>query len=254
MTKISASQVKELRDRTNVAMMACKNALEETGGDMEKAIEILRKRGAGKAADKSSRETSEGRVVIAGRIILKILCETDFVAKNDDFINFTQSVADKGANDGLEAAKEYFESTKSDKIQELGENLVLAEIHEIAEGDIIDGYTHSDGKTAALVALSGGSTEQARDVAMHAVAMNPKFANPSDVSAEEIEKEKTIYREQLLAEGKPEQIIEKIMIGKVQKFCAEQALTSQNFVKDPSQTVESFLGDVKLINFTRLAV
>ena len=150
--------------------------------------------------------------------------------------------------------KLYFVYLDADKIQELGENLVLAEIHEIAEGDIIDGYTHSDGKTAALVALSGGSTEQARDVAMHAVAMNPKFANPSDVSTEEIEKEKTIYREQLLAEGKPEQIIEKIIIGKVQKFCAEQALTSQNFVKDPSQTVESFLGDAKLINFTRSAV
>jgi len=254
MTDISAKQVKELRDSTGVGMMTCKKALVEAKGDMEKAVEILRKKGAAKAAEKSDRSTGEGRVFIVGRAILKLLCETDFVATNDQFVAFAEELAQKADADGLEGAKEYFESVKTDKIQAIGENIVLGDIVIIKGGDTIGGYVHSNGKVGCLVSLDGGSEDMAKDVAMHATALNPIVANPEDVPVEEIEKEKAIYREQMINEGKPENIIEKIIEGKVKKFCAERALSSQAFVKDPSQTVAEYLGNAKLVNFIRLAV
>ena len=254
MTDISAKQVKELRDSTGVGMMTCKKALVEAKGDMEKAVEILRKKGAAKAAEKSDRSTGEGRVFIVGRAILKLLCETDFVATNDQFVAFAEELAQKADADGLEGAKEYFESVKTDKIQAIGENIVLGDIVIIKGGDTIGGYVHSNGKVGCLVSLDGGSEDMAKDVAMHATALNPIVANPEDVPVEEIEKEKAIYREQMINEGKPENIIEKIIEGKVKKFCAERALSPQAFVKDPSQTVAEYLGNAKLVNFIRLAV
>ncbi len=251
---ITAQQVKELRDRTGVAMMACKKALTETDGDIEKAIEVLRKRGESKASAKSDRSTSEGRVAISGKAIVKILCETDFVGKNENFVAFVQDVADKASADGADAAKEFFESIKTDKIQEIGENIVLESVELLENSDVVSGYVHTNGKIGVLVALDGGTEEQAKDLAMHAAAMNPICANPEDVSADLIEKEKVIAREQLINEGKPENIIDKIIVGKINKFCAEKALTSQSFVKDPSMTVAEYLGDAKLVKFVRVSV
>lgn len=251
---VTPQQAKELRDRTGVGMMACMKALEEAGGDMEKAIELLRKRGEAKAADKADRETAEGRVAISGRALVKILCETDFVAKNETFVAFVEELAGKASEEGADAAKAHFESVKADKIQEIGENLVLDAVEVVEGGSVMGSYVHSNGKLGAVVLLEGGTEEQARDIAMHAVAMNPLVGTPEEVPADLIAKEKEIYAEQLKAEGKPEQIIEKIMEGKVQKFCAERALTSQPFVKDPSQTVAQYLGDAKLVKFVRYAV
>ena len=251
---ISAQQVKELRDRTGIAMMACKKALDESNGDMEAAIEILRKRGASKAAEKADRSTSEGRVAINGRTIVQLLCETDFVGKNESFIAFTQEVADKAETDGVDEARSYFEAIKTDKIQEIGENIVLESLKVIEGGDTVAGYVHTNGKIGVIVALEGGTKEQAKDVAMHAAAMNPIVATPEEVPSELIEKEKDIAREQLINEGKPENIIDNIIIGKIKKFCAERALASQAFVKDPSVTVAEYLGDAKLISFTRVAI
>ncbi len=251
---ITAQQVKELRDRTGVAMMACKKALTETDGDIDKAIEILRKKGAAKASDKADRSTSEGRVAISGRAIVKILCETDFVGKNDKFISFVQEIADKASTDGVSAAKDLFESIKTDKIQEIGENIVLESIEVLEGGDIVDGYIHTNGKIGVLIALDGGTNEQAKDLAMHAAAMNPICANPEDVDKDLIEKEKEIAKEQLQNEGKPENIIDKIIEGKIKKFCAERALTSQSFVKDPSMTVSQYLGNAKLVKFIRVSI
>ncbi len=250
---ITAQQVKELRDRTGVAMMACKKALEEANGDMDKAVEVLRKRGAAKAGDKADRSTSEGRVAISGRAIVKVLCETDFVGKNEDFVSFVEAVAKK-SEEGVEAGKAYFEAEKTDKIQKVGENLVLGEIEVIDGGDIVAGYIHTNGKIGVLVALEGGTEDQAKDLAMHAAAMNPLCANPEDVDQDLIDKEKEIAREQLINEGKPEKIIDNIIEGKIKKFCAGQALTSQAFVKDPSITVADYLGDAKLVKFIRVAV
>lgn len=244
---------KELRDRTGVGMMACRKALEEANGDMDQAIELLRKRGAAKAADKADREAGEGRIAIAGNAMVKLNCETDFVGKNESFVALVQELADKAHSQGIDAAKAYWEDIKTDKIQAIGENLILADVQTL-DGTVVDGYVHSNGKIGVLVALSGGTDTHAKDVAMHAAAMNPMVANPEDVDADLIEKEKAIYKDQLIAEGKPENIIDNIIKGKVQKFCAERALTSQAFVKDPSMTVAQYLGDAKLLGFLRLAI
>ena len=251
---VTPAQIKELRERTSAGLMACKKALEESNGDMDGAIEILRKRGGLKAAEKSSRSTGEGCVAINGRAMIKLLCETDFVAKNEDFIAFAQELADKAAVEGVDAVTNFFESAKGDKIQAMGENLVLEFVDVLQGGDTVSGYVHSNRKLGALVVLEGGDAEKAKDVAMHVTAMDPMVANPSDVPAEAIEKEKAIYKEQLAAEGKPEQIWDKIMEGKVNKFCAERALTSQSFVKDPSMTVQEYLGDAKVLMFIREVV
>lgn len=250
---ITAQQVKELRDRTGVAMMACKKALEESNGDIKGAIEALRKRGAAKAGDKADRSTSEGRVAISGRAIVKILCETDFVGKNEDFVAFVDEVAVKSA-DGVDAGTAYFEAEKTDKMQKVGENLVLGGIEVIEGGDTVAGYIHTNGKIGVLVALEGGTEEQAKDLAMHAAAMNPSCASPEEVDQDLIEKEKEIAREQLINEGKPEKIIDNIIVGKIKKFCAGQALSSQAFVKDPSMTVAEYLGDAKLVKFVRVSI
>ena len=251
---ITALMVKELRDRTGVAMMACKKALEEANGDMDEAIALLRKRGAAKAADKADRSTSEGCVAISGRSMVKLLCETDFVGKNEKFVELAQTLAAKADTEGVDAAKAHFEEVKTDKIQEIGENIVLDEIVQIEGGDIVSGYVHSNGKIGVLVALEGGSEDHAKDVAMHAAAMDPLVATPEDVSDDLIAKEMELAKAQLLEEGKPENIIDKILDGKTKKFCAERALTSQSFVKDPSMTVQEFLGDANLVAFVRVAI
>lgn len=251
---VTAAQVKELRQRTNVAMLACKKALEEANGDMEAAIELLRKRGAAKAAQKGDRSTGEGIISISGRAMIKLLCETDFVARNETFIAFAQEIADKVAADGIDAAKAHFEEVRTDKIQEIGENIILEDVTIIEGGDTVDSYVHSNGKIGAVVALAGGTEEQARDVAMHAVAMDPLVANPEDVPSELLDKEKAIAKEQLEKEGKPAEIMDKIIAGKMKKFCSERALSSQNFVKNPDVTVAEYIGSASLAGFIRFQV
>jgi elongation factor Ts len=250
---ITAQQVKQLRDQTGVGMMVCQKALQESNGDMDKAVEILRKKGEAKAAAKSDRATHEGRVAIVGSVILKLSCETDFVAKNEKFQSLLDELKQKASSEGSESAKSYFESIKTDKIQEIGENM-LFEAETVEGGSVFGSYVHSNQKLGAIVLLDGGDTEKARDVAMHAVAMDPLVANPEDVPSDVLEKEKEIYTEQLKSEGKPDQIIEKIIAGKIQKFCAERALASQPFVKDPSQTVAQYLSDANIVKFVRYAV
>jgi elongation factor Ts len=253
MSEITMEAVKELRDRTKVGMMACKNALTEANGDVDAAIDLLRKRGEMKAGDKSERETAEGLIAVSGNAIVKLLCETDFVARNENFVAFVNEIAQKADEDGADAAREFFESVKTDKMQAIGENLILEEV-EILDGTTVGGYVHSNGQIAAMVELDGGEVESARDVAMHATAMDPLCANPEDVDADLIEKEKSVAKEELLADGKPENIIDKIIEGKIKKFCADRALSSQAFVKDPSMTVAEFLGDAKITKFIRMAI
>lgn len=252
MTAVTAKDAMELRKETGVGMMACRSALEEANGDKEKAIEILRKKGAAKAASKADREMSEGRVCIKGNTMIVLYCETDFVAKNDMFQELVQSLINKADSEGAEAAKIYFESIKSDKIQAIGENMDFDAA--TVDGEVIGKYLHTNEKVGCMVVLDGGTEEIARDVAMHATAMNPLVSNPEDVPSDIIEKEKEIYREQLMNEGKPEKIIENIIAGKVNKFCAERALASQPFVKDPSKTVAEYIGDAKIVKFVRFGI
>ncbi len=250
---ITAQQVKELRQRTGVGMLACKNALAEANGDLEAAIQLLRERGQAKAGKKADRETGEGAIGLSGGAMVKLLCETDFVARNEKYIALVKELAEKAAAGGQEAAKAHWESVQTDFMQEMGENLQLADVT-VLDGETVSGYVHNNGKIGVLVALSGGTTDQARDVAMHAAAMDPLVANPEDVPSDVIEAEKEIYREQMQNEGKPADIIDKIIAGKVNKFCAERALTSQTFVKDPSTTVQGFLGDAKVTSFVRFSI
>jgi len=248
----TAAEIKVLRERTGAGLLACKKALEESDGNMEAAIDLLRKKGEAKAAKKADRATNEGFVSIDGAAIVAVQCETDFVARNEKFRAFVDELAAKASESGPVAAKEHFESVKGEKIMEIGENLQFGEAV-VVEGAIYAGYVHTNGKVGAIVALDGGTEEMAKDVAMHVVAMNPSVANPEDVAQEEIDREIAIYKEQLIAEGKPENIMDNIIAGKVKKYCAGQALTCQTFVKDSSMTVQEYLGDNKLTAFIRMA-
>lgn len=252
---ITASQVKELREKTGISMMACKKALTETNGDETKAIEILRKKGAAKADEKASRETGEGVVVICGNTVAGLKCETDFVALNEDFVSLANRVAEKAEQGAPELIKEEMEADVKALVGKLGENMILGDVKKIVkENDVIGNYVHMNNKIGVVVALENGTEDQARDVAMHIAAMNPQFVSPSEVSDELVAAEKNIWEAQLKEEGKPENMIEKIMAGKENKFRSESALLGQSFVKDPSQTVGKYLGDAKIVEFVRVEV
>lgn len=252
---ITLDQIKSLREKTGISTMACKKALEEAGGDEEKAIATLRKKGEAKAAERSDRSTANGVVAVAesdGKAAMVALgCETDFVAKNEDFVKAAQDIAQKLLQDGEDAdlSKEV-----SDLTIQLGEKIDIKD-KKVVEGDSIGFYIHSNNKIGALIKLSGeGDSEVGKDIAMHIAAMNPANISPEDVADEIIEKEKEIWTEQLKQEGKPEEMIGKIMIGKEKKFREESALLTQAFVKNPEQLIKDLLGGLAIDDFWRFAV
>ena len=253
---ITASQVNELRKRTGISMMQCKKALEEASGDEEKAIQILRKKGAAKAAEKSDRETSEGIIVtkIDGNkaAIVQLSCETDFVAKNEDFVAAANQALQTALASGAEAAKAEAEPILKELFTKLGENMSI-EI-DVIEADGVGEYVHTNGKVGAIVSLSSADLEKARNVAMHVTAMKPEVVSPDDLPEALVLKEKEIWSEQLKNEGKPEEIIGKIMMGKEKKFREESALLKQSFVKNGELTVEQYLDGNSVISFVRKAV
>lgn len=254
---ITASQVNALRQKTGISMMACKKALDEAGGDEEKAIEILRKKGEAKAVDKAERETKEGAISFAKSgnkaVMAKIACETDFVAKNDDFIKLCDTVAQCALDKGAHEAKAETDGMIAECVGKLGENMLVEEIKEV-EGDVIGSYVHSNKKIGTMVVLEGGDEAKANDVAMHVTAMNPAVISPEEISEELVAKEKEIWKEQLLAEGKPENILDNIMMGKEKKFREESALIKQPFVKNPEQTIEQYLEGAKVKEFVVVRV
>lgn len=250
---VTLDQIKELRSATGVAMQACKNALEEAGGDMDQAITVLRKRGIAKAADRSGRSACEGRVAVmregSKAAMIELRCETDFVARGDDFV--------ASAND---FARKAFDGSLGDASQELndlglkvGEKIALGE-RVVLSADHIGDYVHSNGKIGVLVALEGGSDELAKDIAMHVAAMNPKVISPEDVSVELVLKEKEIWNDELAKSGKPEAMWDKILTGKENKFRGEHALLKQDFVKEPGQKVEQILKGATVKEFHRFAI
>jgi len=256
MADISPAAVASLRARTGVSILLCKKALEEAKGDEEKAIEILRRSGEAQAVKKSAREQSQGAVFLAqsgnkaALVLLK--CETDFVARNADFVAFGQECADLLLKEGKGGLDKKLQGSLPSIVQKLGENISLGSA-EVVEAPVLGSYVHTNRKIGVIVGLSKGSQELARDAAMHAAAMNPLFRTPAEVSNASIEKEKEIWREQLKKEGKPEQIWDKIMMGKEKKFREESALTSQVFVKDPTKTVGAHLGDAEVTHYLRLS-
>jgi elongation factor Ts len=253
---ITASQVNALRQRTGISMMQCKKALEEADGDEEKAIEILRKKGADKAAEKADRQMREGIILakVEGNkaVIVTQYCETDFVAKNRLFRDIAEKAAETGLKEGIEAAKSQAEPALKDLFTKLGENMSI-EV-DVLEGEGLGEYVHTNSKVGTIVSLKKPDSEKARDLAMHITAMNPTVVSPEDLPDDVVIKEREIWTDQLKAEGKPEAIMGKILEGKEKKFREESALLKQAFVKDGEKTVEEYLEDNTVETFVRKAI
>lgn len=265
MTAISASMVKELRDRTGLGMMECRKALQEANGDIELAIEELRKSSGMKAAKKAGRVAAEGSVEVRVSdddkyaVVVEVNSETDFVARDAGFQAFVGQVADKAlalrTTDVAAIAEGDIESAREGLVQKIGENIGLRRVSSI-EGDVLGAYVHNGSRIAAVVALKGANAEVARDVAMHVAGLNPQFPTPASVPAEVIAKEKDILIAQAQDSGKPAEIIEKMIAGRIQKYLAEISLSEQAFVKDPDVTVAKYVANAggEIVSFIRLEV
>mgnify|MGYP001610949535 FL=1 len=251
---VSLDQIKSLRERTGVSMTTCKNALEEAGGDEEKAIEVLRKKGATKAAERADRATSNGVIAVVHKenkaAIIALACETDFVAKNPDFIKKAEELAEKLLKEGEDVD---LSAEIADMNIRLGEKIEVKD-KKVLEGKKLGKYVHLNNRIGVVISTSGGDEEVVKDIAMHIAAMKPINISPDEVSSDLIAKEKEIWRELLRTEGKPEQIWEKIMEGKEKKFREEYALLTQPFVKDPEKLIKDLLGAETVSEFWRFEV
>jgi elongation factor Ts len=265
MTTISAALVKDLRERTGLPMMECKKALQEAAGDIEAAIENLRKSSGMKAAKKASRTAADG--VIAARMaadgscgmLLEVNSETDFVARDANFLGFVGRVADRAFSERSEDIAAIMagelEEARQALVQKIGEN-IGARRARVLDAAVVGDYVHSNNRIGVLVGLTGGSRELARDIAMHVAAVNPQVAKPEQMPAELIAKEREIYAAQARESGKPEEIIQKMIAGRVNKFLAESSLVEQPFVKDPELTVGKLLksAGADIVSFVRFEV
>lgn len=255
---VTIDQIKQLRDATGVSMSACKGALEEAGGDFDKAIEVLRKKGEAKAADRAERSTGQGAVVVKREgnktAMVQLLCETDFVAKGDDFLSVAGSLADKLLKGEIRPEDRDVPEVK-EAVLRLGENVLIGNMS-LFVGENVGDYVHSNKKIGVVVSLKGGNVELARDIAMHAAATNPKVVFPEEISEDLVIREKEIWADQLSKEGKPAEMVEKIMLGKEKKFREENALIKQMFVKDPDKSIEELLkqAGAEIENFMRFSI
>lgn len=255
---ITTEQIKELRDQTGVSIMQCKKALEEAGGDMEKALMILKKKSSEIAAKKSDREVSEGVITVERNgnkaVVVEVLCETDFVAKNEDFVNLAKSLAQKAATDGIEAMQVAASDMISPVVQKVGENIQLGKAFEIT-GEVLGSYIH-DGKSGAIVSLKGGDETLAKDIAMQITAMRPEYTTREDIPADMIEKAKELFKEEVDNSGKPEDIKAKMLEGKVNAYFKDLTLMDQPFFKNPDLTIAKLLeqGKATLDNYTRVSI
>lgn len=261
--------IKKLRESTGAGMVECKKALEEANNDLDKAIDILRKKGIAKAAKRADRVANEGviktKVSEDGKkvFILELNSETDFVARNDQFQNFAQEVLNLAVKEDISDLDQILSLKMNDlSVKEaldnlsgtIGEKLALNKIAAIS-GQSVAAYSHMGGKIAAIVSLDKENKEElALEVAMQVAATNPKYIKSDEVNPEEIEREKNIYREQLLKEGKPEQIIEKILEGKMSKYYSEVCLLHQEYIKEEKKTIKDILGEANIISFIRYSL
>ncbi|MFA5076100.1 MAG: translation elongation factor Ts [Patescibacteria group bacterium] len=253
--------IKQLREKTGAGMADCQKALAEAGDDLNKAIEVLRKKGLEKAVKKAERSTAEGLIAMAladnKLAVVGLACETDFVALNKDFIKAVDQMAQQLLITDLEPFKTWAdEKIKNELIIKIGENMRLGSCG-VHSGDLIGSYLHSNKKVAAVVIMKKGNQELANDLAMQVAAMSPKYLAPADVASEELEKEKEIYREQLKNEGKPAAIWDKIIAGKLDKYYSEVCLLKQVFIKDDKMTIEALLkanGDAEIESFSRYQI
>ncbi|MCB1648089.1 MAG: elongation factor Ts [Pseudomonadales bacterium] len=270
MANITAGMVKELRERTGLGMMDCKKALVEADGDMEKAIDDLRKASGLKAAKKAGRVAADGTVLTKisedGNfgVILEVNSETDFVARDENFLNFANKVLEK-AFDTREIDVEALmagdlENAREALVQKIGENISVRRVAQIGFENVNDGivetYIHSNNRIAVLVAIKGGDASLAKDIAMHVAAVNPIVVRAEDVPKELLAKESEIYSAQARESGKPEEIIEKMIQGRLRKYVAEVSLLDQPFVKDGEVTVGALLkkAGADVLSFIRYEV
>ncbi|KAB2807085.1 translation elongation factor Ts [Phaeocystidibacter luteus] len=260
MSKITAADVNKLRKQTGAGMMDCKNALVEANGDFDAAVDILRKKGQKIAAKRADRDATEGAVIAKASadnkrgVIVSLNCETDFVAKNDSFVELANKLADIALEvfpenvEGLLAADFGGGMTISEKLTEqtgvIGEKLELGSYENI-EGEFVGSYIHAGNKLATVVSLSGAAEDAAKDVAMQAAAMNPVALDRTSVSQADIDREMDIIRDQIRQEGKPEEMVDKIAQGKLNKFFKENTLVDQDFIKDGKQSVSQYLNSVE---------
>ncbi len=252
---ITAAQVKELRERTGAGMMDCKKALQETDGDMELAIENMRKSGQAKAAKKAGNIAAEGQIIIKDGALVEVNCQTDFVAKDDNFLAFANEVADAAAaaKPSIEELQAQFEEKRIALVTKIGENINVRRV-EYVEGDALASYKH--GAKIGVVVAGSGDEETLKHIAMHVAASKPEYINPEDVPADVVEKEKAIQIEIAMNEGKPQEIAEKMVTGRMKKFTGEVSLTGQAFIMEPKRTVGEILKEkgVSISSFVRLEV
>ena len=264
--EIKASQVKELRDMTGVAMMDCKKALVECEGDIEKALDLLRSNSALKAEKKSSRVAADGILVVSVNedyaTLVELNSETDFAAKDANFLSFGEKVKEYISKNKIFEASALKESSLEDDrkslVQTIGENIQIRRVVtlEFDSSMNIGIYIHSDSKLGSLVVTKDGSDEIAKDIAMHVSAFNPLCLSQDDIDKDILEREKAIYQNQAQDSGKPQDIMDKMVDGKIKRFLSEVSLISQNFVKDPDITVQEYLekGGATIVEFARLKV
>ena len=264
--EIKASQVKELRDMTGVAMMDCKKALVECEGDIEKALDLLRSNSALKAEKKSSRVAADGILVVSVNedyaTLVELNSETDFAAKDANFLSFGEKVKEYISKNKIFEALALQESSLEDDrkalVQTIGENIQIRRVVtlEFDSSMNIGIYIHSDSKLGSLVVTKDGNDEIAKDIAMHVSAFNPLCLSQDDIDKDVLEREKAIYQNQAQDSGKPQDIMDKMVDGKIKRFLSEVSLISQNFVKDPDITVQEYLekGGATIVEFARLKV
>ncbi len=252
---ITAAQVKELRERTGAGMMDCKKALQETDGDMELAIENMRKSGQAKAAKKAGNIAAEGQIIIKDGVLVEVNCQTDFVAKDNNFLAFANEVADVAATTkpSIEELQAQFEEKRIALVSKIGENINVRRVEYVA-GETLASYKH--GAKIGVVVAGSGDEEMLKHIAMHVAASKPEYINPEDVPADVVEKEKAIQIEIAMNEGKPQEIAEKMVTGRMKKFTGEVSLTGQAFIMEPKRTVGEVLKEkgVTVSSFVRLEV
>ena len=272
---ITAQMVKELRDRTGTGMMDCKNALNETGGNLEEAIKFLRTKGLAAASKKAHRTASDGVVVVAGdeeaMVVLELNCETDFVARNPEFVSFAEELAAQALSSKATGIDELIsqaysgdaahtvEEAISQKVATIGEKIVLNRLErlEAGSGNQLNSYIHGGGKIGVVVEGAGGITPEAlHDVALHVAAAEPRFVNRDEVTEDLLETEREIALKQAMDAGKPEEIAKRIVEGKMEKFFVQEVLLDQAFAKETGKSVSEFLkenagDDATVVRFVR---
>jgi elongation factor Ts len=247
MATITTEQVKELRDATGISVMQCKRALEEAGGDMNKALAILKKTSSDIALKKADRNAKDGAIAVKTEnnksVLVALRCETDFVSKNEDFVSLLNKLTNIAFKDGIEKMKTAAKEMIDPIIQKTGENIQLGETY-VVEGNILGVYVHNN-KKAAIVSLEGGNTELARDIAMHITAMRPEYIQREDITSDVKNTMQEIFQKEVAGIDKPEEIKKKMLAGKIATYFKEKTLLDQPFIKNPDETIEHILSNAK---------